>query len=279
MISIKVDTRAAMSSLQSKSKQIPYAISKGVNDIGSGLQKFITSKLSDPSIIDKPTKYTLGAFFMKPGTKQSPTAMVGLKDVPKHSTHYLEPMIKGGTRHKKGNEVAFGNRWLAPGKAAKELGLIDTFGNFKRSTIQQLLSYFSVADRSSGYSANSTNATRAKLAKIKRTYWDSKTGKMKTVTKRQLMKDPTRGYKTIGGKVYFISMGKGSGQLGKQHLAAGIWQKTGVHGVDVKPVLMQVKAPTYRKQFDFYGLSQQWVDKHAPAIMVAAVEHALKTAR
>lgn len=262
-----------MSSLQGNAKQIPYALSKGVNDIASGLQKHLQGIL--PSILDRPNKYTLNAFYVKPGTKQNPTATVGLKDVPKHSTHYLEPLIKGGPRHKKGNEVAFGSRWLAPGKAAAELGLIDAYGNFKRSTIQQLLSYFSAAERSSGYSANSTNATRAKLAKMKRTYWDSKTGKMKTVTKRQLMKDPNRGYKTIGGKVYFISMGKG----GNQHLAAGIWQKTGVHGVDVKPVLMQVRQPQYRKQFDFYGLSQQWVDKHAPAIMAAAVAHALKTAR
>lgn len=273
MISIKVDTRAAMSSLQGNAKQIPFALSKGVNDIASGLQKHLQGVM--PSILDRPNKYTLNAFYVKPATKQNYTATVGLKDVPKHSTHYLEPLINGGPRHKKGNEVAFGNRWLAPGRAAAELGLIDEFGNFKRSTIIQLLAYFGRLERKAGATQNSTPETRAKKAKMKRTYWDAKTGKMKTVTKRQLMKDPARGYKTIGGKVYFISMGRG----GNQHLAAGIWQKTGVHGVDVKPVLMQVKAPTYRKQFDFYGLSQQWVGKNAPAIMAAAVAHALKTAR
>lgn len=279
MMSIKVDTRATMAALSGAARQIPYAISKGINDIAVGLQKHEQSVMQQPSVIDKPTKYTLNSLFVAKGSKASPTATVGLKDVPKHSTHYLEPLIKGGPRHKKGNEVAFGNRWLTPSYAAAELGLIDQYGNFKRSVIQQLLSYFSVAERSSGYSANSTNATRAKLAKIKRTYWDSKTGKMKTVTKRQLIKDPTRGYKTIGGKQYFISMGKGSGGNGQQHLAAGIWQKSGAHGVDVKPVLMQAKAPAYRKQFDFYGEAQRFVDKQGAAIMAAAVAQALKTAR
>ncbi|MGE0919460.1 hypothetical protein [Trichlorobacter lovleyi] len=277
MISIKVDTRATMSALSNATRQIPYAISKGINDIAVGLQKHERGVME--SVLDKPTKYTLNSLFVAKGSKANPTATVGLKDVPKHSTHYLEPMVKGGRRHKKGNEVAFGNRWLTPSYAAAELGLIDQYGNFKRSVLQQLLSYFSAAERSSGYSANSTNATRAKLAKMKRTYWDSKTGKMKTVTKKQLIKDPTRGYKTIGGKQFFISMGRGSGGSGNQHLAAGIWQKSGVHGVDVKPVLMQAKAPTYSKRFDFYGEAQRFVNKHGAAIMSAAVAQALKTAR
>lgn len=275
MISIKVDTRSTMAALSGKARQIPYAISKGTNDIAVGVQKQERSVMV--YVLDKPTAYTLNSLFVAKGSKASPTATVGLKDIPKHSTHYLEPLIKGGPRHKKGSEVAFGNRWLTPSYAASELGMIDQYGNFKRSVLQQLLSYFSAAERSAGYSANSTNATRAKLAKIKRTYWDSKAGKMKTVTKKQLLKDPARGYKTIGGKQYFISMGRGSG--GRQHLAAGIWQKSGVHGVDVKPVLMQVKAPAYHKQFDFYGEAQRFVDKQGAAIMAAAVAQALKTAR
>jgi len=266
-----------MAALSGATRQISYAISKGINDIAVGIQQHERSVME--SVLDRPTKYTLNSLFVAKGSKASPTATVGFKDIPKHSTHYLEPLIKGGPRHKKGNEVAFGKRWLTPSYAAAELGLIDQYGNFKRSVLQQLLSYFSAAERSSGYSANSTSATRAKLAKMKRTYWDSKTGKMKTVTKKQLMKDPARGYKTIGGKQYFISMGKGPGVSGKQHLAGGIWQKSGVHGVDVKPVLMQVKAPAYRKQFDFYGEAQRYVDKHGASIMAAAVAKALKTAR
>lgn len=278
-IKISFYDNGTMKRLANYPKQVAFAMVKGLNDIGTGLNKFNTSKLNDPSIIDKPTKYTLNAFYLSKATKQSPVVTIGLKDVPKHSTHYLEPLIKGGPRHKKGNEVAFGNQWLAPGKAADELGLIDAYGNFKRSKIQQLLSYFSAAERSAGYSANSTNATRAKLAKMKRTYWDSKTGKMKTVTKKQLTKDPTRGYKTIGGKQYFISMGKGSGELGNQHLSKGIYQKSGVHGVDVKPILMVVKTPKYTVKLDFFGYSREWVAKNAAPIMSAAVDYAIKTAR
>ncbi|QOX78756.1 hypothetical protein FY034_07370 [Trichlorobacter lovleyi] len=287
MISIKVDTRATMSALSNSARQIPYAISKGINDIAVGLQKHERSVME--SVLDRPTKYTLNSLFVAKGSKANPTATVGLKDVPKHSTHYLEPLIKGGSRHKKGTEIAFGSRWFTPGKAAYELGYIDQHGNFKSSILQQLRSYFGVAEMSAGYTANSKQANKEKLAKMKRTYWDSKAGKMKTVTKRQLVKDPKRGYKTIGGKVYFMSMGRYAevkdpnsrlwNSRWEQHLAAGIWQKSGVHGADVKPVLMQAKAPTYTKRFDFYGEAQRFVDKQGAAIMSAAVAQALKTAR
>lgn len=273
MLQLKIDSRDTLAALANDARQIPFAISTGINNIAVGMQKHEYGVMA--SVIDRPTRYTLNSIFVARGSKANPTATVGLKDMTGRSSHYLEPMIKGNNRHKKGSEIAFGNRWMAPSKAAASLGLIDQYGNFKRSTIQQLLSYFSAAERSAGYTANSTNATRAKLAKIKRTYWDSKTGKMKTVTKRQLAKDSSKGYKTIGGKVYFISMGKG----GNQHLAAGIWQKSGVHGVNVQPVLMQVSKPTYRKQFDFYGEAQKWFDKNATSIMSESIAKTLQNVR
>ena len=271
MISIKVDSVAVMGMLGGLNRQLPFALSLGCNDIATGMQKHIITEM--PNYIDRPTRYTLNALKTTRGNKQKPSASVWFKDPPKRSSHYLEPIVDGGSRHKKGSELALGNRWLAPGKAAASLGLIDGFGNFKRSALQQLLSYFGKAQASAGYTANSTAAGKAKMAKIKRTL------NGKTVTKSQLMKDPTRGYKTIGGKVYFMSMGRGAGSRGQQHLAAGIWQKSGVHGVVVKPVLMEIKKPTYRKSFDFYGIGQKWADQNANKIMQAAVNYAIKTAR
>ena len=47
------------------------------------------------------------------------------------------------------------------------------------------------------------------------------------------------------GRRYFVAYGKLRG--GKAaHLAPGIWAASGTHGVDVRPVLLFVKAPTYQ---------------------------------
>lgn len=270
MISIKVGTSNVDSALSGMSRQIPYAQSLMVNRLGEGAIKQNHALM--PSVIDRPTRFTLNSMFLAKGSKSNPVATIGFKDIPKRSSHYLEPLIKGGPRHRKGTEVAFGNRWFAPGKAAQELGYIDQYGNFKPSILQQLRSYFGKAELSSGYTANSKRADRDKLAKMKRTINGRK------VSAAQQRKG-TMGYLTIGGKVYFMSLGRGSGALGKQHLAAGIWQKSGVHGVDVKPVLMQVSQPQYRKQYDFYGITTKWINDNAKRIGDEVLSDVLRSAR
>jgi hypothetical protein len=271
VIKLNADTKSVKRMLDGFSGQIPFAISKGNNDRARSAQGYVVERMTN--IIDRPTKYTLNALKVTPGTKQKPTASVWFKDPPKRSSHYLEPLVDGGSRHQKGTEIAFDRRWFAPGKAAKELGYIDQYGNFKASVLQQLRSYFGKAELSAGYTANSKKADRDKLAKMQRTLNGKK------LSKKQLQDNPKRGYKTIGGRVYLFSLGKGSGSRGQQHLAAGIWQKTGVHGAVIKPVLMQVKAPTYRKQFDFYGIVKKYDDANASRIMQAAVDYAISTAR
>ena len=252
-----------------------------INRLGEGAIEH--NKAVMPSVIDRPNRFTLNSMYLKPGTKSNPVATIGFRDIPKRSSHYLEPLIKGGARHHKGTEVAFDNRWFAPGKAAAELGYIDQYGNFKASVLQQLRSYFGKAEMSAGYTANSKRADRDKLANMKRTLNGKK------VAARQLLKDPKRGYLTIGGKVFFMSLGRYQestnpnsklwGSRWEQHLASGIWQKSGVHGVDVKPVLMQVRKPTYRKQYDFYGISKKWVDANVKRIGDEVVAEVLRSAR
>lgn len=271
MIKINANTGAVKRMLGKFSKQMPFAISKGNNDRATAAKQHLIEQM--PNVIDRPTRYTLNALKVTPGNKKKPTASLWFKDPPKRSSHYLEPLVHGGPRHQKGTEIAFNRRWFAPGKAAKELGYIDQYGNFKASVLQQLRSYFGKAELSSGYSANSKQANKSKLARMQRT----ENGKK--LSAKQLRTDPSRGYKTIGGKVYFMSLGRGSGGRGQQHLAAGIWQKSGIHGVNVQPVLMQVKAPTYRKQFDFYGIVKKYDDANAERIMKAAVDYAIASAR
>lgn len=273
MIKINANTKPVLGMLGKFTQQMPFAISKGVNDRADSIKNHIVGQM--PNYIDNPTRYTLNALQVTKGKKQAPTASVWFKkpDKPARTIHYLEPIVEGGPRRHKGTEVVFGKRWFAPGKAAKELGYIDQYGNFKASVLQQIRSYFGKAEQSAGFTANSKQANKDKLANMQRTLNGKK------LSKKQLQSDPKRGYMTISGKRYFMSMGKGSGVSGKQHLSAGIWQKSGVDGVKVQPVFMEIKQPQYRKQFDFFGLAQRHDAKVGASIMQAAVDYAIKTAK
>ena len=271
MIAIQVDSKSVVEGLVGMQRQIPFAMSKGINAIASGLKGHVVGLL--PSIIDRPTKYTLNSLKVTPSDKRKLVAVVGFKVPAGRSSHYLEPIIKGGPRHKKAFELALGGSFLVPGRAADGLGMIDSHGNFKRSEIQRIMSWFGRSQRTSGYTANMTAATRAKRMKLGR-YENGR-----KLNKRQLAKDPSRGYLTIGGYQYFISLGRGAGALGQQHLAKGIWRKSGTHGVKAMPVLMASKAPQYRKQFDFYGIAQQYVNANGKRLMAEAVAYTIRTAR
>ena len=125
---------------------------------------------------------------------------------------------------------------------------IDRYGNLSQGQIVQLLAYFQ-AFGEQGYKANMNDAGRGKLAKMK----GGAGGK---------------GFRRIGGVVYFVSRGKGnwfgncSWRNGRmQHLPPGIWAKRGIHGVDVAPVLMFVRRGNYRKRIDLQAIGNEVVAK------------------
>lgn len=65
-------------------------------------------------------------------------------------------------------------------------------------------------------------------------------------SKRNLI---TKGTKRMEARRYFVSYGKLRGNR-SSHLAPGIWAASGTHGVDVRPVLMFVRAGQYMKRLD-----------------------------
>lgn len=177
--------------------------------------------------------------------------------------------VFGGRRRAKRAEVALQRvgvlppGWgMVPGEGAKPH--MDAFGNVKGSFLVQLLSYLQ-AFGEQGYRANMTDKRRRALAKVGRS--DS-------------------GARRIGGVEYFVSRGRGEftgrgswrgGQ--QQHLRAGIWQRSGTHGVDIKPVFLFVPLPRYRVRFDFHTVAAEAVAATLPARLSARLESALTTAR
>lgn len=59
----------------------------------------------------------------------------------------------------------------------------------------------------------------------------------------------------------------------------GVWQRVGVKGRRIKPILIFVKSPTYRKRLDFYGATEKAFDKYFEAELSNALDYANSTRR
>lgn len=143
----------------------------------------------------------------------------------------LQAQEFGGARRDKRSESALRRAGILPAGWQTAIprepypGSHDGRGNLRGAFLQQLLSYVQ-AYSEQGFRANMTGKRKANLR--------NQQGIGSVAVKKV--------YKTTLGVRYFVSHGRMRGQ----HLAPGIWAAKGTHDVDVKPVLMFVRAPTYR---------------------------------
>lgn len=153
----------------------------------------------------------------------------------------LQAQEFGGRRRDKRSEAALRRVGILPAgwQTAIPLnpypGSDDGRGNLRGAFLQQLLSYMQ-AYSEQGYRANMTDKRKAKL----RNQQGIGNIAAKTV------------YKTTLGVRYFVSYGRMRGH----HLAPGIWAAKGTHDVDVKPVLMFVRTPTYQPRLSMERIAQ-----------------------
>lgn len=200
------------------------------------------------------TSYTQRAFGLKEASEGNLEASTFLRDdAPAKGTPWskaLGHLFTGGSRSFKKMEGAFRriralpSGWMiVPGSACP----LDGFGNPPRSLIVQLIAYFN-AFGEQGYKANMKDKRRAKLANAGRT---------------------ASGYKTINGVEYFISYGRYGKPGGdrythgkfSQHLAPGIWARSGTHGSKVVPIFMFVRRGQWAKKFDIDQIGTRTVDR------------------
>lgn len=208
-------------------------------------------------VFDRPTRYTMNSLYVKPARANSNTATdslsasVKVKDAELKNqgvvpVNYLIHQIEGGKRQSKRFERALNrrkilpdNHVIVPGAAAT----LDQYGNISPAQIVQILSYFQ-AFAETGYRANSTEATRAKLK---------------------------RGTKRKRGRSYFVAS---KTNPRTKHLYPGIYMKEySAFGASTpRPVFMFVREATYRKRLDFYGISQKTFDDYIDIELDAAIE-------
>lgn len=232
--------------------QAPYATAVALTRTASDGKKAIEAAL--PTVIDRPTPFTMSGFRLWPATKANLIAQVDFRDSSGrgggNARDYLAPQVFGGERKLKAFERSIQRANLlpagmaaVPGSAAK----LDAYGNMARSQVVMLLSYLRAFSEQSKRN-NMSDKRRAAMAK---------------------------GVKGGRGISYFVGRPGG----GRQPL--GIWQRHnfGQAGSSIMPVVLFVKTPGYRKRLDVQGISDRVVKERFPVHLKAAMRMAVKTAR
>jgi hypothetical protein len=232
--------------------QMPFATAVALTRTAKAAKEEIERQL--PSLIDNPTPYTMRGFRLYPATKRKLLAEVDFRVAMGRGTQardYLAPLVYGGQRKIKAFERSLQRVGLlpsgmaaVPGKAAR----LDAYGNMSRGQITQILSYFK-AFGEQGYRANITDKRKASMAK---------------------------GSKRTGARGLSYFVGKPNGG---RH-PSGVWQKTnfGEIGSAIKPIIIFINRPAYRKQLDVPGIAERVIRGRFSDELSRAVTQARRTA-
>lgn len=224
-IDVRADVRQVERMLKGMTTLVRKAAATALTDAAYEGKKAIEKEMG--KVFDRPTRYTLNSLRIKRARSNHLIAEVWVKnklDAGKGTSpeDYLLPQIYGGSRNLKRFEHALRKRgilppgmYAVPGPGAD----MDANGNMSRGQIVQILSYLQ-AFGEQGYRANSTAASRARMA---------------------------RGSKSKRSIAYFVSHGG--------RLAAGVWKRTQfAFGSAIKPVIMFVQSPRYTKRLKFHEI-------------------------
>lgn len=211
------------------------AYAKAINDTAFKVRSKMQEEMR--SSFDRPTPYVLRSPQFKSATPDRLVANVqptyyGGKGIDPQKI--LLAQAEGGSRRDKRSEAALRRVGLLPGGYQTAIpenpfpGSFDQYGNLKGSFVVQLISYFQ-AFGEQGYRANATDRTIKRIQS---------------------------GTKKAEGRRYFVSFGKLRGNR-SSHLAPGIWAASGTGGSNVRPVLMFVKAGSYRPRIDMEKIAEK----------------------
>lgn len=252
MTSLNLEFRGTEKSLARladlRADAMPRVLSKALTDTAFTVRGFSKNELSH--IFDRPTSYTLRSLVVKkaaPENLKSEVALMypGAKGIDPQK--YLRAEVYGGGRKNKRMENALARAGVLPVGMQTSIpkapypGSDDGHGNLKGSFIVMLLSYFQ-AFGEVGYRAN--------MGK-------KKISRMSDITKYSSLatKKP---YKTVRGVQFFVAGGdRVDGRNKTRHLQPGIYAKTGIHGSNIRPVVIFTRPGVYQPVLDFERLAMQ----------------------
>jgi len=254
--------------------QLPFAQTGMVNSLAFKIREEIQKEMRQK--LEQPKPYTLNMLRVQKAKKSlHPVSRVFTSDF-RNEENTLGHLFQGGDRNWKGMEAKLRRMdilrdgyYAVPGDGAPS----DRYGNIKPSFVQMLISYFQGWDPKGGEGVQNMSPE-----KIKRKAKESRNKKT--------------GYKTINGVRYFGSFGRLSQwdardlfdttglRIRPQPLAYGIWAKTGIHGHQVKPVLMFVpKKNPYKRYFNLPETSQQVLDEYSQKYFAEALLKGIATSK
>ena len=164
----------------------------------------------------------------------------------------LSAQITGGRRHHKRHEVALQQAgildpgyFIVPGQAAK----LDQYGNMSSGEINKIIAWFRVS-QGVGYGGKTTGKRKAAL--LRGTKKNNNTGFQYFVV-------------NAGQKRTFT---RSSGKSGSHKMQPGIYARyiTGF-GSAIRPIMIFVKAPNYRRRLDFYGVVNRAAEKDLDRVL------------
>lgn len=235
--SVKADVNDLIRRLNVLKKDVPFltaaALTKTAQDIKAAELDVMMR------VFDRPTRFTLGALYVKPATKVDLTAVVEFKagfgkSVP--AWRYLGPSVEGGGRAKKGHERALeragilkADEWAVPSKSLA----VDSNGNVPGSVFTRILSQ---VQASPDPMQNMTPKSRKRATK--------KVGR------------------------YFVMRGRAG-------VHDGIYNRA-PDGRAIVPVLLFVRQPKYEKRFPFYETAKATYDQRVAPNFRAAWQRSVE---
>ncbi|MEN6620004.1 MAG: hypothetical protein ABFD50_00415 [Smithella sp.] len=251
------------SNITGLSRQVPFATSLALNRTAAQVKQELEKQM--PNYMDRPTLYTLRSLKIDVSTMKHPVsgnrkleATIRYKDKSdagkgNPASNFMLPQVEGGKRVVKGFEAGLRRVGVLPNDMYIALGAacpIDAYGNIPSSLIVQIMSYF--------------QATRNNITWMSQKRKD----KLKKGTKKNI------------GIDYIVSYGPGTWS-GRQHLPAGIYKREYHFGnrTRVRPIMMFVKEPSYKKRFPFYDIAQKIVDQNLKSNFEEAMNEAIRTAK
>jgi hypothetical protein len=232
-------------------KQVDFAVMTTINKAAYEASQEIKQEIRN--VFDGPTPWVVGGVRYRKATKGKLRAIVHLDFWGNKQGVTVEKVlaaeIGGGQRRLKRFESALSRIGILPSGMAVVPGSaaeMDGRGNMKVGQIIQILSWFK-AFGEQGYSANMRDGGR-RLGRDKK-----RTGQ--------------RGFS------YFV--------LKKRHgkLPPGIYKRFELgFGSAIRPVMIFVRAPSYRPRLDFVGVGMRAVNRVVRAELPVAVANAVKTA-
>lgn len=240
-------------------EQLPFAAVLALTNTAQDVKQALVAEMS--AVFDRPTRATLNALYVQPATRDKFEARVFIKDGQSENAKgnlvgqegvwgkgraantWLTPQVYGGARSQTGVEKRLSRSGaLGAGQyvvPGRSLRL-DAYGNVGQGQLNKILSGAGLLS-GPGYDANATDSKRSRAK---------------------------------GNKRYFV-IRKGSRPIG---IAERLGYSKGSRN-NIRMALAFVRAPSYQKRFDFFGVAERTARDQLPIRFELALARAIATRR